>query len=137
LLYDNGGFADAVRDLTGSRGVDVVFDPVGKPTFRDSLRAARTKGLIVSFGSVGGPIRDIDPIELGEAGSLFLTRPRLADHISDAETLRRRASDIFSALIEGSLSIDIARRYTLDQVALAHDDLERRRTIGKPLIKIS
>ena len=137
LLYDNGGFADAVRDLTGGRGVDVVFDPIGKPTFRDSLRATRTKGLIVSFGSVGGPVRDIDPIELGEAGSLFLTRPRLADHISDAETLRRRARDIFSALMDGSLSIDIARRYTLGQVALAHDDLEGRRIIGKPLIKIS
>lgn len=135
VLYD--GFADAVRDLTGGRGVDVVFDPIGKPTFRDSLRAARTKGLIVSFGSVGGPIRDIDPIELGEAGSLFLTRPRLADHIADAETMRRRASDIFSAVIDGSLSINIARHYTLDQATLAHDDLENRRTIGKPLMKIS
>lgn len=137
LLYDNGGFADVVRDLTGGRGVDVVFDPLGKPTFRDSLRAARTKGLIVSFGNVGGSVRDIDPIELGEAGSLFLTRPRLADHISDVETLRRRASDVFSALLDGSLSIEIGRRYTLDQVALAHDDLEGRRTIGKPLIEIS
>jgi NADPH2:quinone reductase len=137
LLYDGGRFADAVRDLTGGRGVDVVFDPVGKPTFRDSLRAVRTKGLLVSFGSVGGAIRDIDPIELGEAGSLFLTRPRLADHIADAETLRRRASDIFSALIDGSLSIEIARRYTLDQVQLAHEELEGRRSIGKPLILIS
>lgn len=137
LLYDNGRFADAARALTGGPGVDVVFDPVGKPTLRDSLRAARTKGLIVSFGSVGGSVRDIDPIELGEAGSLFLTRPRLADHISDAATLRWRASDIFSALMDGSLSIDIARTYTLDQVEDAHGDLESRRTVGKPLIKIS
>lgn len=137
LLYDEGCFADAARDLTGGRGVDVVFDAVGKPTFRDSLRATRTKGLVVSFGSVGGSIRDLDPIELGEAGSLFLTRPRLADHISDAETLRRRASDIFSALIDGLLSIDIARHYKLDQVKLAHDELEGRRNIGKPLIGIS
>lgn len=136
LRYDDGRFADAARQLTGGHGVDVVFDPVGKPTFRDSLRAARTKGLIVSFGSVGGAIRDIDPIELGEAGSLFLTRPRLADHISDAATLRRRASDIFAGLSDGSLSIDIARTYTLDQIEQAHDDLETRRIVGKPLVKI-
>lgn len=137
LLYDGGRFADAARDLTGGRGVDVVFDPVGKPTLRDSLRAARTKGLIVNFGSVGGAIRDIDPIELGEAGSLFLTRPRLADHVSDPAIMRRRASDIFSGLIDGSLAIDIARTYTLDQIEQAHDDLENRRIVGKPILKIS
>jgi NADPH2:quinone reductase len=137
LLYDGGRFADAVRELTDGNGVDVVFDPIGKPTFRDSLRAARTKGLIVSFGSVGGSVRDIDPIELGEAGSLFLTRPRLADHISDPATMRQRASDIFAGLIEGSLAIDIARSYALDEIEQAHHDLESRRTVGKPLLKIS
>ncbi|MBP0496562.1 quinone oxidoreductase family protein, partial [Pararoseomonas indoligenes] len=76
LLYDEGRCADAVRDLTGGQGVDVVFDPIGKPTLRDSFRAARKRGLVVNFGAVGGPVRDLDPIELGEAGSLFLTRPR-------------------------------------------------------------
>lgn len=136
FLYDNGRFADTVRDLTGGRGVDVVFDAIGKPTLRDSLRATRTKGLVVSFGSVGGNVKDLDPIELGEAGSLFLTRPRLADHLTDAETIRRRATDIFAALIDGSLSIEIAGRYTLDDVERAHEDLENRHTVGKPLIKI-
>jgi len=76
LLYDGGGFAAAVRELTGGRGVDVVFDPIGRPTLRDSFRATRRQGLVVSFGSVGGSVGDLDPIELGEAGSLFLTRPR-------------------------------------------------------------
>ena len=134
FLYDDGRFADKVRDLTGGRGVDVVFDPIGKPTLRDSLRAARTKGLVVSFGSVGGSVKDLDPIELGEAGSLFLTRPRLADHLTDADTIRRRAADIFTALLDGSLSIEIAGRYTLDEVERAHEDLERRRTVGKPIL---
>ena len=137
LLYDEGRFADRVRELTGSRGVDVVFDPVGKPTLRDSMRATRTKGLVVSFGSVGGNVRDFDPIELGEAGSLFLTRPRLADHLTDAQTVRRRASELFAGLIDGSLSIRIARRYTLDNVEQAHEDLENRHTTGKPLIEIA
>jgi NADPH2:quinone reductase len=137
FLYDNGRFADTVRELTGGRGVDVVFDPIGKPTLRDSMRATRTKGLIVSFGSVGGNVKDLDPIELGEAGSLFLARPRLADHLTDAQTIRRRAADIFTALIEGTLSIGIAGRYTLDNVEQAHQDLENRNAVGKPLIKIA
>ena len=137
FLYDNGRFADTVRTLTNGRGVDVVFDPIGKPTFRDTLRATRTKGLVVSFGSVGGSIDDLNPVELGEAGSLFLTRPRLADHLTDAATIRRRASDIFSAILDGSICIEISGRYSFNQVEQAHEDLEARRTIGKPILEIS
>jgi NADPH:quinone reductase len=136
FLYDNGKFADTVRTLTNGRGVDVVFDPIGKPTFRDTLRATRTKGLVVSFGSVGGSIDDLNPVELGEAGSLFLTRPRLADHLTDAATIRRRAGDIFSGLIDASLTIAIAGRYALDDVERAHAELEERRSIGKPLLDL-
>ena len=90
--------------------------------------------MVVSFGSVGGSVNDLDPIELGEGGSLFLTRPRLADHLTDAATIRRRAADIFAALMDGSLSIEIAGRYTLDEVERAHEDLEERRTVGKPIV---
>ena len=110
---------------------------IGKPTLRDSMRATRTKGLVVSFGSVGGSIKDLDPIELGEAGSLFLTRPRLADHLTDAATIRRRASDIFESLIDGTLSIEVAGRYTLDNVEEAHEHLESRQTVGKPILNIN
>ena len=137
LLYDDGRFADTVRSLTGGRGVDVVFDPVGQPTLRDSMRATRTKGLVVSFGSVGGNVTDLNPIELGEAGSLYLSRPRLADHLTDAKTVQRRAADIFEALIAGTLSIGIAGLFTLDNVEQAHQNLEHRKTVGKPLIKIA
>ena len=137
LLYDDGRFADRVRELTGGRGVDVTFDPIGRPTLRDSMRATRTQGLVVSFGSVGGNLRDLDPIELGEAGSLFLTRPRLADHLPDAETVRRRAADIFAGLVAGTLSVGVAGRYTLDTVGQAHEALESRTTVGKPLLQIT
>ena len=137
FLYDNGRFADQCRDRTGGKGVDVVFDAIGKATFRDSLRAARTKGLIVQYGAVGAPVDDLNPIELGEAGSLFLTRPRLADHLPDAATIRRRAGDIFAALIEGAMTIRIAGRYTLDDVEHAHEDLRARRTIGKPILTLT
>jgi NADPH2:quinone reductase len=134
MLYDNGRFADAIRETTGGRGVDVVFDAVGKATLRDSFRATRTRGLVVNYGSVSGSIRDLDPIELGEAGSLFLTRPRLADHLADAPMIRGRADAIFSALLDGSLKIEIAGRYTLDNVEAAHAALEGRRTVGKPVL---
>ncbi len=137
FLYDQGRFADTVRNLTNGRGVDVVFDPIGRPTFRDSLRAARIKGLMVSFGSVGGNIDDLNPIELGEAGSLLLTRPRLADHLPDASTIQRRAGAIFEALVDGSLSITIGGRYSLNEIEQAHADLENRRSIGKPIIEIA
>lgn len=137
LLYDDGRFADAVREATGGRGVDVVFDPIGKATLRDSFRAAHKRGLIVNFGAVSGAVKDLDPLELGEAGSLFLTRPRLADHLPDAETTRRRAADIFAALINGSLKIDIAGRYTLDNVEEAHHALETRQMVGKPIFVIA
>jgi NADPH2:quinone reductase len=136
LLYDNGRFADAVRDATNGRGVDVVFDPIGKATLRDSLRATRCRGLVVNYGAVSGAVRDLDPLELGEAGSLFLTRPRLADHLPDAATIQRRATDIFTALLDGSLKIEIAGRYTLDNVEAAHAALEERRTVGKPVLVV-
>jgi len=134
FLYNNGHFADEVRNLTNGRGVDVVFDPIGKPTFRDTLRATRLKGLVVSFGSVGGAVKDLDPIELGEAGSLFLTRPRLADYLQNEEKILQRSADIFSAMIDGSLSIQVSGRYGLDDVENAHEELESRKTIGKPIL---
>jgi NADPH2:quinone reductase len=116
--------------------VDVVFDPVGRPTLRESLRAARRQGLVVSFGTVGGAVRDLDPIELGEAGSLFLTRPRLADHLPDGPTIRRRAADVFAALLDRTLTIEIAGRYSLDDVEAAHEALEQRRVVGKPILDL-
>ncbi len=134
MLYGSGGFADAIRSATGGRGVDVVFDSVGLATLRDSFRAARVSGLIVNYGSVSGSIRDLDPIELGEAGSLFLTRPSLADHLRDAETVQRRADDVFAALLDGKLRIPIVARYTLDDVERAHALIEERKQVGKSVL---
>jgi NADPH2:quinone reductase len=130
------GFAEEARSLTGGEGVDVVFDAVGAPTLRESLRAARRRGLVVNFGSVGGSLRDLDPIELGEAGSLFLTRPRLQDHLPDAATVRRRAADIFGGLLDGALRVSIASRHGLEDVAAAHAALEARRMLGKPVLDL-
>jgi len=134
LFYDEGRFADVILEHTGGRGVDVVFDAVGSPTLRHSFRATRRKGLVVNFGAVGGAIRDLDPLELGEAGSLFLTRPRLADHLLDTAMIVRRADVLFGALLDGTLQVDIAGHYGFDTVTQAHAALEERRTIGKPLL---
>lgn len=137
LLYDGGKFADAVRDLTGGAGVDVVFDAVGRDTLRDSFRATRKRGLVINYGAVSGSLADLDPIELGEAGSLFLTRPRLADHLQDAATVQRRADDVFGALAAGALAIDVVGGYTLDNVEVAHEKLEKREQVGKPVLALS
>jgi len=136
LDYDSGRFADVVRAATAGRGVDVVFDPVGQATLRDSFRAARRRGLVVNFGSVSGSVRDLDPIELGEAGSLYLTRPRLADYLADAGSAQRRADAVFLGLVEGWLKVRIASRHTLDDVEAAHEALESRTVIGKPLLDL-
>lgn len=136
LMYEDGGFADRVRELTHGKGVDVVFDAVGRTTLRDSFRATRTRGLVVNYGSVTGPMRDLDPYELGEAGSLFLTRPRLADHLADAQTVQRRADDVFAAILQGALHVEINGRYTLDTVEAAHAALEERRQAGKAVMDI-
>lgn len=136
LSYGSGRFADRIRELTTGKGVDVVFDAVGRTTLRDSFRATRTRGLVVNYGSVAGSLEDLDPIELGEAGSLFLTRPRLADHLQDAETVQRRADDIFGGLLDGSISMKVSERFSFDEMAQAHDELESRRHIGKSILEL-
>lgn len=130
--YD--GFADQVLQATQGRGVDVVFDSVGKNTLRESFRACCTRGLIVNYGNVSGSLTDLDPIELGEAGSLFLTRPRLADHMADGATVQRRANAVFAAMLEGSLTVDIEGHYALENVQQVHARIEARQQIGKAVV---
>lgn len=130
--YD--GFADQVLQATDGRGVDVVFDSVGKTTLRESFRACRTRGLIVNYGNVSGSLTDLDPIELGEAGSLLLTRPRLADHMADGATVQRRANAVFAAMLEGSLSVEIEGHYRLETVQQVHARIEARQQIGKAVL---
>ncbi|QBQ10838.1 MULTISPECIES: quinone oxidoreductase [unclassified Pseudomonas] len=130
--YD--GFAERVLQVTQGRGVDVVFDSVGKATLRESFKACRTRGLIVNYGNVSGSITDLDPMELGEAGSLFLTRPRLNDHMADGPTVQRRANAVFAAILEGSLTVDIEGHYALEEVQQVHARIEARQQIGKAVV---
>jgi NADPH:quinone reductase-like Zn-dependent oxidoreductase len=131
FLYDEGRFSDKVKELTAGVGVDTVFDSLGRSTLRDSFKATRKRGLVINYGNVSGSVTDLDPYELGEAGSLFLTRPRLADHMADAGTVQHRADEVFQAMIDGWLTIDISHHYRFDQIAEGHVRIEARQQIGK------
>ncbi len=137
FLSNDGGFVEPLLALTGGAGVDVVFDSVGRPTLRDDFKVARNKGLVVSFGASGGAVDDFNVAELGEAGSLYLTRPRLKDHLPDAGTVRTRAAALYAGLVDGTLSLSLGRHYTMEQIGLAHADVEERKTGGKPLLDIA
>jgi NADPH:quinone reductase len=136
VSYYDDDFSRRVRDATGGRGVDVTFDAVGAPTLRDSMRATATKGMVVNYGAVGGALGDLDPLELGESGSLFLTRPRLADYIATRDDLVRRSRDVFAEVQTGTLRVARGRTFSLETVREALDELEYRRQAGKSVVEI-
>jgi len=135
ILYTQQDFVAEVKRLTGDRGVDVVYDSVGSTTFHKSLDCLRPRGMLVSFGQSSGVVGQIDPLVLSQKGSLFLTRPSLANYVSDPAELRQRASDLFTWLADGRLRLRIHKTYKLADAAQAHRDLEGRKTTGKLLLK--
>lgn len=135
ILYTQTDFVDEVKRITANKGLDVVYDSVGKTTFHKSLDCLRPRGLMASFGQSSGAIGEIDPLILSQKGSLFLTRPTLAHYISDPDELRWRASDIFNWMASGRLKLNIYRIYNLSEAAQAHRDLESRKSTGKLLLK--
>lgn len=132
LRYD--GFAEAVRDLTGGSGVDVVYDGVGAATFEGSLASLRPRGMMALYGAASGPVPPFDPMRLSTLGSLFLTRPILAHYIATREELLERANAVFGWLASGDLNVLISRRYPLAEARRAHEDLQARRSTGKLLL---
>jgi NADPH:quinone reductase len=134
ILYTQTDFADAVKQITGGAGVDVVYDSVGKSTFMKSLDCLKPRGMMVSFGNASGAVDPMQPLLLSQKGSLFLTRPNLAHYIGDPKELRWRSSDIFNWIAEGRLRVRIHRTYALADAAQAHRDLEARETSGKLLL---
>jgi len=114
--------------------MNVVYDPVGKSTFLQSLDCLRPRGMMVSFGNASGPVPDFSPLILMQKGSLFLTRPSLASYSSTPEELAWRAGDVLKWVTEGKLKIHIHKVYRLAEAAQAHRDLEGRKTTGKLLL---
>ncbi len=135
LVYGDGDVSARVRELTDGRGVEVVYDSVGKDTMDASLKSLARRGLLVSFGNASGPPRAIEPLELSRGGSLFLTRPTLFDYVATAAELEAASAALFAALERGAFKVDIGQTFPLDQTRAAHEALEGRRTTGATLLR--
>ena len=133
ILYREVDFREAVRAATGGAGVDVVYDSVGRDTIHASIRSLRRRGTCVMFGAASGQVEGIAPLELAEAGSVFFTRPHLADYMQPHE-VRERARQLFALVATGKLKVSIDRTFALDELGDAHRLLEGRGTRGKLLV---
>jgi NADPH:quinone reductase len=127
-------FHEAARAFTGGRGVDVVYDGIGKVTFEGSLSSLRPRGLLASFGNASGAVPEFKPLVLSQKGSLFLTRPTLAHYTQTPAELRARADDLFNWIKRGELNVRIGATFPLREAAKAHTALEGRGTTGKVLL---
>jgi len=134
IRYTEQDFEAEVKRLTGGRGVDVVYDSVGKTTFDKSLNSLRPRGLMALFGQSSGPVPPFDPSVLNGKGSLFLTRPSLGFYLATREELLWRAGEVLNWIAAGALKLRIDRTYPLAEAAAAHRDLEGRHTAGKLLL---
>jgi len=128
--YAKEDFVARVKDITGGKGVKVVYDSVGKDTWEGSLNCLRPFGLMASFGNASGPVPPFAPGILGAKGSLYVTRATLFTHIATREATQAMADDLFAVVGSGQVKIRIDQRYPLAEVAQAHRDLEARKTTG-------
>ena len=128
--------AKRVRELTNGVGATVVYDSIGKDTFAASLDSLKRRGLLVCVGTASGPIPPIDAMQLALKGSVFVTRPALADYIADPAEKSELAGELFSHVAAGRIKIEINQRYELKDAAQAHRDLEARRTTGSSIFTI-
>jgi NADPH2:quinone reductase len=134
ILYRQTKFDDAVLDATDGRGVDVVYDGVGRATFSGSLRSLRPRGTLALFGGASGAVESVTPLDLAEAGSLFFTRPHMADYMASSEEIAWRAGDMFRFAVQGDIKVRIDRQFPLFRAADAHRVMEEGGTRGKLLL---
>ena len=132
--YKADDFVAAVKDLTGGRGVDVVYDSIGKDTFPKSLDCLRPLGMFVSFGNASGPVPPFSMQELASRGSLFTTRQSLFTHIAPRADLEAIAADLFAVISSGAVEIPLSKRWKLEEAAEAHRALEARATTGSMVL---
>ncbi len=136
ILYRESDFREEVMRITGGRGVDVVYDSVGKDTIDRSLRSLKRRGLCVMYGASSGQVAGIAPLDLAEAGSVFFTRPHLADYTADAAEIDARAQALFALYASGKLAVALHDVLDLGAAAEAHRILESRGTRGKLLLRV-
>jgi NADPH2:quinone reductase len=135
ILYTEQEFEPEVKKLTGGKGVDVVYDSVGKTTFEGSLNCLRPRGLLALFGGSSGSVPPFDLIQLSGKGSLFVTRPTLWHYVATRAELEWRAGDVLGWVAKGELKLRTEFLYPLDEAAQAQTDLEARKTTGKILLE--
>lgn len=134
ILYREEDFVEAVGSITAGRGVDVVYDSVGKSTFMKSLDCLRPMGSMVSFGQSSGSVEAFDPGILAGKGSLFLTRPSLMHYTAKRQDLLAHAGDLFEVVLSGAVTIAVGQEYALKDAAQAHRDLEERKTTASTVL---
>ncbi len=134
ILYTQSDFEAETKRLTGGKGVDVVYDSVGKTTFDKGLNILRPRGMMVLFGGSSGAVPPFDLIALSQKGSLYITRPTLAHYTATREELMGRSSAVFDMIAKGKLKLRIEHAYPLAEAQQAHRDLEGRKTTGKLLL---
>ncbi len=134
INYNTENFVERVREITEGKGVPVVYDSIGKDTFKGSLDCLAPLGMMVSFGSASGPVPEFSLNELASRGSLFITRPSLMSYTAKRSDLEQMAAHLFGMIESGKLKVDIRQSYQLSEVVQAHRDLEARKTTGSSIL---
>jgi len=134
IVFTQQDFDPEVKRLTGGKGVDVVYDGVGKATFEKNLNVMRLRGMLVLYGMSSGPVPPVDPAKLSEKGSLYMARTTLAHFTATREELRARSGALFEMIANGKLKLRIAKTYSLAEAVQAHRDMEARKIAGKLLL---
>ncbi|MEV0333373.1 quinone oxidoreductase [Nocardia sp. NPDC050717] len=136
IVYTREDVAARVREITGGAGVPVVYDSIGETTFDTSLNSLARRGLLVCFGTASGPIPPINAMQLAMKGSLFVTRPALADYIADPAERAELAGELFAHVAAGRIRVEINQRYKLSDAEQAHRDLESGRSVGSSVFTL-
>ncbi|MEQ9814691.1 MAG: quinone oxidoreductase [Azospirillaceae bacterium] len=134
ILYRDEDLVKRVREITGGRGCDVVYDSVGRDTYIQSMDCLKKRGLLVIFGSSSGPVNALDTGLLAQKGSLYVTRPTLMGYNAERSDLLSTAADLFEVVLSGAVTITINQEYALKDAAQAHRDLEARKTTGSTIL---
>ena len=136
INYNTEDFKARTRELTDGKGVDVVMDSIGQATFEGSLDCLKPLGMMITFGNASGPVAPFSPAILGQKGSIKITRPTLFTHIADHAACQEIAQHLFSKVTSGDVKIRIDQRFSIDDIAAAHDALEARKTTGSTIITL-
>jgi len=136
ILYRDEDFHARVMEMTGGEGVHVAYDAVGRDTIDRSIRCLRRRGTVINYGGASGLVESICPLDLAEAGSVFFTRPHLADYMASQDEIRGRTDDLFARWAEGRLKVALDRTLPLPETAQAHRIIEGGQTRGKLLLKV-